>query len=337
MKAVLPITFLLGAACGAGVYRLFDKPAPEKAGGVVPAAVKAAEARAAVKPVKVVKVGGPAAANGAVVVAGAEGAVPPEMGAFKGPDHAEMDKMMKKDAERKANRDADRLALRLKLTGPQKEALRAFLVADRESKMAKMQEMMSGKTAASAEQRQTLDEFLKGTLEPAQLAEHEKAQAEDKAAKAEDFAQRRIRSLDRELGLNAEQKDRVFQALANARLTEPQKSDLAAHLEAAGAPAEAIATVATIDADGGVFGMEMEDMPFLGNLASAKEREILAGILTEDQMAVYDQRREDDKATNPFFGVEGAAFSVEAVEGAAASDAVEGPGAPPVQEPAGGK
>ena len=85
--------------------------------------------------------------------------------------------------------------------------------------------------------------------------------------------------------------DRVFQALANARLTEPQKSDLAAHLEAAGAPAEAIATMATIDADGGVFGVEMEDMPFLGNLASAKERETLAGILTEEQMAVYDQRR----------------------------------------------
>ena len=335
MKAALPITFLLGAACGAGVYSLFDKPAPEKTGGVVAAAVKAAEGRAAVKPVKAVKVGGPVAQNGAVVVAGAEGAVPAEMGEFKVPDPGEMDKMMKKDAERKANRDADRLALRLKLTGSQKEALRAFLVADREWKMAKMQETMSGKTPATAEQRQTLEEFLKGMLEPAQLAEHEKAQAEDKAAKAEDFAQRRIRSLDRELGLNAEQKDRVFQALANARLTEPQKSDLAAHLEAAGAPAEAIATMATIDADGGVFGVEMEDMPFLGNLAGAKERETLAGILTEEQMAVYDQRREDDKASNPFFG--GAAFSVETVEGAAASDAVEAPAAAPVEAPAGGK
>jgi hypothetical protein len=335
MKAALPITFLLGAACGAGVYSLFDKPAPEKTGGVVAAAVKAAEGRAAVKPVKAVKVGGPVAQNGAVVVAGAEGAVPAEMGEFKVPDPGEMDKMMKKDAERKANRDADRLALRLKLTGSQKEALRAFLVADREWKMAKMQETMSGKTPATAEQRQTLEEFLKGMLEPTQLAEHEKAQAEDKAAKAEDFAQRRIRALDRELGLNAEQKDRVFQALANARLTEPQKSDLAAHLEAAGAPAEAIATMATIDADGGVFGVEMEDMPFLGNLAGAKERETLAGILTEEQMAVYDQRREDDKASNPFFG--GAAFSVETVEGAAASDAVEAPAAAPVEAPAGGK
>jgi hypothetical protein len=54
-------------------------------------------------------------------------------------------------------------------------------------------------------------------------------------------------------------------------------------------------------------------------------------------MAVYDQRREDDKASNPFFGMEGASFSVEAVEGAAASDAVEGPGAPPVDAPVGGK
>ena len=330
----MPITFLLGAACGAGVYRLFDKPAPEKTGGVVAAAVKAAEARAAVKPVKV---GGPAAKNGAVVVAGADGAVPPEMGEFKGPDQAEIDKMMKKDAERKANRDADRLALRLKLTGPQKEALRAFLVADRELKMAKMQAMMTGKAPAEPEQRQTLDEFLKGMLEPAQLAEHEKMAADDKAAKAEDFAQRRIRSLDRELGLSAEQKDRVFQALANARLTEPQKSGLAAHLEAAGAPAEEIAAVATLDADGGMFGVEMEDMPFLGNLASEKERETLAGILTEEQMAVYDQRREDDKASNAFFGMEGAAFSVGTAEGAAASDTVEGPGAPPADAPVGGK
>lgn len=327
----MPITFLLGAACGAGVYRLFDKPAPEKTGGVVAAAVKAAEARAAVKPVKV---GGPAAKNGAVVVAGAEGAVPPEMGEFKAPDQAEIDKMMKKDAERKANRDADRLALRLKLTGPQKEALRAFLVADREMKMAKMQAMMTGKASAEPEQRQTLDEFLKGMLEPAQLAEHEKMAADDKAAKAEDFAQRRIRSLDRELGLSAEQKDRVFQALANARLTEPQKSGLAAHLEAAGAPAEEIAAVATLDADGGMFGVEMEDMPFLGNLASEKERETLAGILTEEQMAVYDQRREDDKVSNPFFGMEGAAIGVGAVE---ATDAVEGPGAPPAEAPVGGK
>jgi hypothetical protein len=110
MKAALPITFLLGAACGAGVYSLFDKPAPEKAGGVVAAAVKAAEARAAVKPVKV---GGPAATNGAVVVAGAEGAVPPEMGEFKAPDQAEIDKMMKKEAERKARKRCGRFWWRI--------------------------------------------------------------------------------------------------------------------------------------------------------------------------------------------------------------------------------
>ena len=212
-------------------------------------------------------------------------------------DESAMKDMMRKGAEHEARREADRLALRLKLTPEQKEALRKFLTERRMALMDNPAALLSPDGSPNASGKlQSLDDFLAANLTPEQQAEHARHKEEEKTAKVEDYAQRKMRGLARELSLTPEQKDRVFQAFADKKL-----ADETARAANPGSPQEnalemVASSISVIGA--GSTGIEMafdtESLMGPGKEALEQERAMLKDILTPDQLAIYDQRRAEE-------------------------------------------
>jgi hypothetical protein len=193
-----------------------------------------------------------------------------------------IDEMMQRQGEADARREADRLALRLKLTPEQRESLHQFLLTSKKKDREAMQAAMKGDASSalniprgSSEEK---DAFLQAMLRPEQQAEYAKSKDEARTAKAEEHAQRKVRRLTNDLSLTEEQKDKLFQSYAQQKLAEPEGSG------------SGRAAAFSIGGDVMDLDIDIPGLPGAGS-ASDKDREMLAGVLTPEQLAVYDQRR----------------------------------------------
>ena len=287
MRLAFPATFLAGAACGAGLLWIL-RPAP-------PAPAPPAVAKPA-RPADSAPPGsgpgaGKVAATATITGIAAEGSEQPMVHTV---DEAAMKDMMRKGAEREARREADRLALRLKLTPEQKEALRQFLT---DRRMALFEDPAAFAKPGGPGLATGLDDYLAANLTPEQLAEHARLKEEEKTAKVEDYAQRKMRNLARELSLTPEQKDRVFQAFADKKLAD----DKAAAANPTASPVEGAAeiiasSIGVIGAGGSGIEMSIDTESLMGpgKETLEQERAMLKDILTPDQLAIYDQRRTEE-------------------------------------------
>lgn len=218
----------------------------------------------------------------------------------------QIEEMMKKNAEREVSREVDRFALRLKLTPEQKESLRKFLTERKEQEHASFKTAMKGGAPAEVTKRgQSKDEFLKTLLTPEQQADYARSQEEQRTAKAEEYAQRKVRKLNNELNLSEEQKDKLFQAYAQQKLTPPDPAKKEPSGDVTGTIA--FATVGASIGDGGPVEFEFDgDALLAGNNKGDIDRATVESILTPEQLAVYDQRKaEEQEQMKSVFKLEG--------------------------------
>jgi hypothetical protein len=218
----------------------------------------------------------------------------------------QIEEMMRKNAEREVSREVDRVALRLKLTPEQKESLRKFLTERKEQEHTSLKAAMKGGAPAEVTKRgQSKDEFLKTLLTPEQQADYARSQEEQRTAKAEEYAQRKVRKLNNELNLSEEQKDKLFQAYAQQKLTpaDPAKKEPSGDVTGT----IAFATVGASIGDGGPVEFEFDGDALLGgNNKSDIDRATVESILTPEQLAVYDQRKaEEQEQMKNVFRLEG--------------------------------
>ena len=102
--------------------------------------------------------------------------------------------------------------------------------------------------------------FLNSLLTPEQQAEYARSQEEQRTGRAEEYAQRKVRKLNNDLSLSEEQKDKLFQAYAQQKLTatdsakQPEGGDV---IRAAVGGAISFASV-TADGAGGAEPIEIE-------------------------------------------------------------------------------
>jgi hypothetical protein len=300
------LSFAAGAAAGAFVMWLVTPPADDDsrqsggnrtvAGGPALSEEKeklAARVQALERELKAARSEGESAED-----TDGEGSKPAQV--FATPfDDKGMEEMLRRRADRDVNREVDRTALRLKLTAEQKESLRRFLMDAKERERAMFQTAMrNGGEAERPEPGQSKEEFLKSILTADQQAEYERSREEQRTARAEDYAQRKVRKLNNDLNLSEEQKDRLFQAYAQQKLaaTDPAKSAEPADVVARTGGAVAFAAVGSA-AGGAVEPIEVEfdtgDFTIGGG--NDIERATLESILTPEQLAVYDQRRAEEQ------------------------------------------
>lgn len=224
-------------------------------------------------------------------------------------DESKMEEMMKQHAEREVNRETDKLALRLKLTPEQKESLRKFLLAQKESERAMFRTALKdGGQVEAKPAGQSKEDFLKGLLSPEQQTEYARSQEDQRKARAEDYAQRKVRKLNDQLSLSEEQKDGLFQAYAQKKLVETDPAKAPAGDNVVKAATHGAIAFSAGAAEGGVEPIEFDfDVGEVMNPGSGDlDRATLEGILTPEQLAVYDQRKAEEKAQgNGFFHVEG--------------------------------
>ncbi len=217
-------------------------------------------------------------------------------------DESKMEEMMKRQAEREVNRETDKLALRLKLTPDQKEELRKFLLArkEREREMFRAA-MRDGGKVESRPAGPGMEEFLNGLLTPEQQAEYARSLEEQRRARAEDYAQRKVRKLNDQLSLSEEQKDGLFQAFAQRKLTETDPAGAARGDTVTPAAQGGAIAFSAASGDGFVepvqFDFDVGEImsPGSGDL----DRATLESILTPEQLAVYDQRKAEEKERGP--------------------------------------
>jgi hypothetical protein len=149
---------------------------------------------------------------------------------------------MKKDTIREINR----LALRLKLTPEQKEQLQQFLEEKNRLAMEQLQRAVDsgaltramkggeGLTPedhrimadldASEHPEEETDTFLAKLLTPEQQQEYAGSKEEKRVAEAEESAHEALAAISKQVDLTSDQKDRLFQALAQRKLTAAPKS-----------------------------------------------------------------------------------------------------------------
>jgi hypothetical protein len=213
-------------------------------------------------------------------------------------DDTKVEEMMKEHAGREANREADKLALRLKLTPEQKESLKKFLLARKESERAMFRSAMKeGGKVDPKKEGQSKDDFLKSLLTPEQQAEYARSQEEQRTARAEEYAQRKVRKLNDQLSLNEEQKDKLFQAYAQQKLTATDPAKAPAE------PADAVKVVQggtiAFASSSGAGGEPIEIDLDVGEMISPGsgdlDHSVMEGILTPEQLGVYDQRKAEEK------------------------------------------
>ena len=191
-----------------------------------------------------------------------------------------------------ATRELNRLAQRLNLTPEQKEKLLKFLEGQHRNSINQLKlavesgllnRAVKGKENLSAEDQKALeqmdadedptvkmDPFLEKLLTPDQLAEYGKAKNEKRVAEAEEHAHDVLSSIGKKVDLTAEQKDRIFQELAQRKLELEKKPS-------------------TLNAEGGVnLSATMAEF-------DNSNDDVLRGILTEEQFKTYEQSRAEEE------------------------------------------
>jgi hypothetical protein len=191
-----------------------------------------------------------------------------------------------------ATRELNRLAQRLNLTPEQKEKLLKFLEDQHHNSINRLKlavesglltRAMKGKENLSAEDQKMLtqmdadedttgkmDPFLEKLLTPEQLTEYGKAKNEQRVAEAEEHAHDMLSSISKKVDLTAEQKDLIFQQLAERKLETGKKP-----------PA--------LNAGGGVdIGSAMAEF-------DNSNDDVLRGVLTAEQFQIYEQSRAEEE------------------------------------------
>lgn len=96
---------------------------------------------------------------------------------------------MKQHADREVNKEADSLALRLKLSPEQKESVRKFLLDGIERERKSIRDAIkNGGQIGTAKAEQRKEEFLKGLLTQERQADYTKSQEEQRTGRAEEYA-----------------------------------------------------------------------------------------------------------------------------------------------------
>ena len=215
-------------------------------------------------------------------------------------DDKRIDEMMRQRAERDVNREVDRTALRLNLSAEQKESLRKYLMDGKERDRETFRTAMKngGKVEAS-KPAQSKDEFLNSILTPDQQADYAKLREEQRTARAEEYAQRKVRKLNNDLNLSEEQKDKLFQAYAQQKLAATDASKQSEPGDVIGPRAGGTIAFASVGASAGGSAepveIEFDAGDFFAGGGGDLDRGHLESILTPEQLAVYDQRRADEQ------------------------------------------
>ncbi len=215
-------------------------------------------------------------------------------------DDKHMQEMMKERAERDANREADKLALRLKLTPEQKESLKKFLLAEKEKDQEMFRTAMkSGGKVEMSKKGGGKEAFLNSLLTPEQQAEYARSQEEQRTGRAEEYAQRKVRKLNNDLSLSEEQKDKLFQAYAQQKLTATDSAKQPEGGDVIGAAVGGAISFASVTADGAggaePIEIELDAGDFISPGSSDLDRETMQAILTPEQLSVYDQRKAEEQ------------------------------------------
>jgi hypothetical protein len=250
-------------------------------------------------------------------------------------DESKMEEMMKQHMEREVNRETDAMALRLKLTPEQKGALRKFLLAKQDSEsLVSRTTNKNGETVEEyADEGQSEEDFLEELLTPEQLAEYARSLEEQHKANAEDYAQRKLRKLNEQLSLSEQQKDSLFQAFAQKKLagTDPAATSPGGDvLKEATGGAISIAGAAIGSSAAGPIGFEFDVDEMFNPGSGELDRATLEGILTPEQLAVYDERQAEEKERgHGFIHIDNLSAPREGAVGAAVHIEVEQKIAPP--------
>ncbi len=215
-------------------------------------------------------------------------------------DDKHMEEIMKKHGERDANREADKLALRLKLTPEQKESLKTFLLAEKEKERDMFRTAMkSGGKVEMPKKGEGKEAFLNSLLTPEQQAEYARSQEEQRTARAEEYAQRKVRKLNNDMSLSEEQKDKLFQAYAQQKLTATDPAKQPDGGDAIGAAVGGAISFAAVQGDGNGIAepieIELDSGDFFSPGSGDLDREIMQSILTPEQLGVYDQRKAEEQ------------------------------------------
>lgn len=219
--------------------------------------------------------------------------VPPEAGLLQVSGLINMaTSQMKQDALREVNR----LALRLKLTPEQKEKLAKFLEEKHQKDTEMLQKAvetglltraMKGSENLSPEDKkllaqldaddhkeeaEELDPFLATLLSPEQMVEYGKSREEKRVADAEESAHTTLNAIAKQVDLTNDQKDRLFQQLAERGLAKKPES----------ASGES----------GAAFAVDIGET--LTEFDRAND-DVIRGILTPEQFEAYEKSREEEE------------------------------------------
>lgn len=303
MKALPILTFAAGAAAGAFAVWLLQSPAaPDEAkGGAVVTAKLTEENKTLADKVQSLEKQMATAAKGSGKAAASLTKIEKDGKKIitQHFDDSKMEEMMKQHAGREASREADKLALRLKLTPEQKESLKKFLLTQKDNERAMFRTAMKdGGKVEAKKGGQSKDEFLKSLLTPEQQGEYARSLEEQRMARAEEYAQRKMRKLNDQLSLSEEQKEKLFQAYAQQRLTDADPAKTPAE------PADNVALSTSSIAFAAVSGDAQGAEPIQFDLDVGEiitpgggdlDHGVMEGILTPEQLGVYDQRKAEEK------------------------------------------
>jgi RNA polymerase sigma factor (sigma-70 family) len=202
-------------------------------------------------------------------------------------------KMATEEMKKEAAREVNRLALRLKLTPEQKQQLQEFLEGKNRIRIEELKravasgaftramkggedltpedhKIMADLDATEHPEAET-DAFLANLLTAAQQQEYAVSKEEKRVADAEESAHDALTAIGKQVDLTADQKDRLFQALAQRKLAAPPK------------PASA--------GESGVAFSLGDAMPQFDK----SNDEVLRSILTAEQFQAYEKSREEDE------------------------------------------
>ncbi|HWB05693.1 MAG TPA: sigma-70 family RNA polymerase sigma factor [Verrucomicrobiales bacterium] len=196
--------------------------------------------------------------------------------------------------KQEASREVNRLALRLKLTAEQKEKLTKFLEDKHQRSMDRLKHAvetglltraMKGTENLSEEDQKLLaeleaddhddrdlDPFLGTLLSQEQLAEYGKSKEEKRVAEAEERAHTTLSAIGKQVDLTEDQKDRLFQQMAQRELTAKKPHP------------------GSVETDAGALTVNLAGSEF-----DRANDDVIRSILTPEQFETYAKSREEEE------------------------------------------
>lgn len=202
--------------------------------------------------------------------------------------------ILESESKKESLREFSRLTTRLNLTEEQQKTLRDFFDRKNQASSEVLKEVKSSgllerslngqkelseedkamveRLASKTEKDLNIDTVLDSILTPEQKVQQVQAKAEQRTEAARASAQQTIDDVGNHVDLNTEQKDRLFDAIAQKRLSEDQK------------PTPASDT------------LNLRDMLEQSGNEAAGDDDILSQVLTPEQMALLTKNRAEEAA-----------------------------------------